>query len=63
VSQPTYGAGTLVEVNELTRFIDFDDGLSQDVRDAAGGAAGSRTNPRHTRAYAKRAVKKKESGR
>ena len=46
VSQPTYGAGTLVEVNEHHTVIDFDEGGRKDVRDEARRAAGvERTGP------------------
>ena len=40
VSQPTYGAGTLVEVNEHHTVIDFDEGGRKTFATQARGAAG-----------------------
>ena len=55
VVQPTYGPGTLVEVNEHHTVIDFDEDGRKTFRDAARRAAGDqRTGPGEDPAQARR---------
>ena len=61
VSQPTYGAGTLVEVNEHHTVIDFDEGGRKTFATRLVALQASNEPAPHKAATRKRAVKKKKA--
>ncbi len=61
VSQPTYGAGTLVEVNEHHTVIDFDEGGRKTFATRLVALQASSEPAPHKAATRKRAVKKKKA--
>ena len=61
VSQPTYGAGTLVEVNEHHTVIDFDEGGRKVFATRLVALQASTEPAPHKSATRKRAVKKKKA--
>jgi hypothetical protein len=60
VSQPTYGSGTLVEVNEHHTVIDFDEGGRKTFKTSLVALQASSEPAPHKAATRKRAVKKKK---
>ena len=60
VSQPTYGAGTLVEVNEHHTVIDFDEGGRKTFATRLVALQASNEPAPHKTPTRKRAVKKKK---
>ena len=60
VSQPTYGSGTLVEVNEHHTVIDFDEGGRKTFATRLVALQASSEPAPHQAATRKRAVKKKK---
>ena len=61
VAQPTYGAGTLVEVNEHHTVIDFDEGGRKVFATRLVALQASNEPAPHKAAVRKRAVKKKKA--
>ena len=60
VSQPTYGSGTLVEVNEHHTVIDFDEGGRKVFKTSLVALQASNEPAPHKSPTRKRAVKKKK---
>ena len=61
VAQPTYGAGTLVEVNEHHTVIDFDEGGRRTFATRLVTLQATNEPAPHKTAVRKRAVKKKKA--